>query len=240
MMSHQSKITEALPRDRSRNPSVRVYELSPAGAVHTGSPGRRAGYGLLAFFVLAASGCNGIVEAPPRATLVATFSPATADSSGIQASAPTVELPSDYQSWPVFLSDVQRTDNGQVRDLYVNEVGSTVQEGQPFPNGTLLVMDLFAAQKDAAGAPVHDSNGAMLKGALMKTFVMGKDSGWGNYVSSDLRNGDWLYSAYGPDGKTPTADPMPPCFSCHLPLGASQDWVQRYRDYFVQRGARNP
>ncbi len=155
--------------------------------------------------------------------------------SGIEPSAPTVELPSDYRTWPVFLANVQRADNGQVRDVYVNPIGATVQQGQPFPMGTVLVMDLFAAQKDDTGAPVLDGNGHLIKAALLKTFVMGKDTGWGNYVSSDLRNGDWLYAAYATDGKTPTADPLPPCFSCHLPLGASQDWVQRYADYFQQR-----
>lgn len=238
-MSYQSKVTEAQQQGCARRRAP-IGALSPlVNVLHSHLAGTRFRFGH-ALVAIAAVGCNGIVEAPPRATLTHGASQTAASSSGIQASAPTVELPSDYQAWPAFMMGVERTDNGQVRDLYVNEIGTTVQEGQPFPAGTLLVMDLFAAQKDGTGALARDGNGHLMRGALMKTFVMGKDSGWGNYVSPDLRNGDWLYSAYGPDGKTPTADPLPPCFSCHYSLGASQDWVQRYGEYFTERAARKP
>jgi hypothetical protein len=140
---------------------------------------------------------------------------------------PAVPLAPDYRSWALVLKEVQRTDSGQVRDIYVNSIGASGGKGGSFPNGTVMVMDLFAAQKDGAGNATVDADGKLVKGALLKTFVMGKDAGWGAKVDPALQNGDWLYAAYGAD-LAPLTDSTTSCFACHLPLGASKDWVHRY------------
>jgi hemoglobin len=136
-------------------------------------------------------------------------------------------IPADYKSWPKFLSEVQRPDAKQVREIYVNPLGHRTQKGQPFPNGTVFVMENYAAK------PGADSK--LAKGDLLRVFVMGKGEGWGETAPQGLRNGDWVYASYGADGKM-TADPIAPCRACHLPLTA-KDFVHRYDEYFDKRSA---
>ena len=143
--------------------------------------------------------------------------------------------PPDYRSWPRFLSTIDRHDAAQVREIYVNEVGAAARAGQKFPNGTIFVMEIYQARPHADGAPAFDPSGRLVKGPLQKLFVMGKGAGWGDAVEPQkLRNGDWVYSAFLPDGKTPTTDELAACRGCHLPL-AKQDFVPRYDEYFSRR-----
>ena len=143
-------------------------------------------------------------------------------------------LAADYKSWPVFLKEVQRPDAKQIRDIYINTVGSKTAAGKAFPNGTVSVMELYKAKENADGTLSKGANGKLEKGALLKVFVMGKGDGWGESAPAGMKNGDWVYSAYLPDGK-PAPDPIVACRSCHLPLGESKDFVHRYDEYFQAR-----
>jgi hypothetical protein len=155
--------------------------------------------------------------------------------SPINIEQPQLTVADDYRTWPTFLLNVQRSDSAQVRDIYINDVGATAEQGAPFPEGTTMVMDLFAAQKDEGGTLLTNDDGTLLKGDLLKIFVMEKQTGWGQFAESGLQNGDWMYAAYASDGHTELTDPVSTCFACHLPLGESKDWVQRYDEYFQAR-----
>jgi len=155
------------------------------------------------------------------------------------ASPPPVDgalpVPADYRSWPVFLTGIDRPDVKQVRDIYVNATGSKAVAGQPFPAGTVFVMELHKAAEGADGNLTRDAAGKLVKGDLIKTFVMGKGEGWGATVTPpELRNGDWLYAAWLPDG-TAAPDPVAGCRGCHLPQ-AGKDFVHRADEYFATRG----
>jgi hemoglobin len=144
-------------------------------------------------------------------------------------------LPGNYMVWPKFLSEVQRADVKQVRELYINHIGTKTSAGQPFPNGTLMVMELYKAKMNGetlASGP----DGKLVKGDLTKIFVMGKGDGWGQDVSDNLKNGNWVFSAFGPDGK-PLAEDFAKCRACHAPL-AQKDFVHRYDEYFDARMKR--
>ena len=143
-------------------------------------------------------------------------------------------LAADYKSWPVFLKEVQRPDAKQIRDIYINTVGSKTAAGKAFPNGTVSVMELYKAKENADGTLSKGADGKLEKGALLKVFVMGKGDGWGESAPAGMKNGDWVYSAYLADGK-PAPDPIVACRSCHLPLGESKDFVHRYDEYFQAR-----
>jgi hypothetical protein len=144
-----------------------------------------------------------------------------------------VPLPKNYKDWPKFLSAVQRPDVKQVREIYVNPTGSKTRPGQPFANGTMFVMENYAAELHGDGTPAHGSDGKLVKGNLMRVFVMSKNEGNGTKVAPELKNGDWVYASYDAAGnKTP--DPLNACRACHLPL-AGKDYVQRYDEYFAIR-----
>ncbi len=141
-------------------------------------------------------------------------------------------LPGNYMVWPKFLSEVQRPDAKQVRELFINPVGAKTSQGQPFPNGTVMIMELYKAKMNG-DVPETGADGKLIKGGLAKIFVMGKGGGWGQDVPDNLKNGNWVFAAYGSDGKA-LAEDFTKCRACHAPL-AQKDFVHRYDEYFEKR-----
>lgn len=150
-----------------------------------------------------------------------------------------LSVPDDYHGWPKFLSHVDRPDAKQVREIWINPVGARARAGEPFADGTLLVMELHAAKANPDGTLARSADGKLVKDKLAKVFVMGKNAGWGQAVPEGQRNGSWIYSAFLADGKTPSGDPIAPCRTCHLPL-TSKDFVHRYDEYFAARPIMEP
>jgi hemoglobin len=77
------------------------------------------------------------------------------------------------------------------------------------------------------------TDGKLVKGDLAKVFVMGKDQGWGDKISDNLKNGDWAYAAFDAASK-PLMEDFTKCRACHAPL-AQKDFVHRYDEYFEKR-----
>ncbi len=142
-------------------------------------------------------------------------------------------FPSDYKSWPPFLTGIQKPN--AVRDLYINPTGAEAQPGQPFANGSILVMEIYHAKKGANGEFQKDSQGKLVKNGLAKVYTMQKGKGWGMHAPEGLKNGDWIYSAFKPNGEHLEVD-YSKCRSCHQPLGNNKDYVQGYDEYFEKRG----
>src|SRR5690348_16800724 len=143
-------------------------------------------------------------------------------------------VPSDYKNWPKFLSDIQRADTKQVRDIYINPVGNSTRMGDAFPDGTISVMEIYKAREAADGTPLKGPDGKFVKGDLVKIALMGKGPGWGDTSPPELRNGDWVCSMYLADGKTKAPDDTATCRACHLPL-KDKDYIFRYDEYFQKR-----
>jgi hemoglobin len=147
-----------------------------------------------------------------------------------------LEVPAGYRGWQPFLTNVQRPDNGQVRDIYVNETGARTQAGSTFANGSMFVMELYAAVANADGTFASGADGKLVRGELKKIFLMAKGDGWGATIADPaLRNGDWIYAAYLADGTTPAPDDLITCRACHLPH-TEKDFVHRYDEGMAARG----
>jgi hypothetical protein len=140
-------------------------------------------------------------------------------------------VPADYKTWPKFLSAIQRPDAKQVREIYMNPASASGTAAKGFPNGSVFVMENYAAKADAAGTLAQGADGKLVKGDLLRVFVMGKNEGWGQSAPEGLKNGDWIYAAYMANGDK-AADPIVACRACHLPLTASKDFVHRYDEFF--------
>lgn len=143
-------------------------------------------------------------------------------------------LPAGYKAWPKFLSAVQRPDAKQVREIYMNPAAASATPAAGFPEGTVFVMENYAVETHPDGTPKTGPDGKLVKAALAKVFVMGKGKGWGQDVAEPLKNGQWVYAAYLPNGDR-SAENWGGCRACHAPLGASKDFVHRYDEYFAQR-----
>lgn len=143
-----------------------------------------------------------------------------------------VPLPSGYRAWPKFVSEIQRPDVKQVREIYVNQTGArTPASGQSFAHGTIFVMENYGAQVDATGQPVKGADGKLVKGNLLRVFIMSKGPGFGS--AGEPKNGDWAYGTFDAAGNK-TADNLGACRTCHLPL-ASKDFVFRTDEYVAAR-----
>ena len=146
-------------------------------------------------------------------------------------------IPAGYKSWTSRLMNIQRPDTKQVRDIYVNATGAANKPGGKFANGTISVMEIYAAEIGADGTPTKGADGNMVKAKLLKVFVMGKGAGWGDTAPENMKNGDWIYAGYLADAKTAAPDPTLACRGCHLPLGDAKDFFHRYDEYFQKRGS---
>ena len=142
-------------------------------------------------------------------------------------------LPADYKSWPKFLSAVQRPDVKQIREIYMNPAARQATAAGGFPNGTVFVMENFAARARADGTLETGPDGKLIKGELLRIGVMGKGEGWGRDVPEALRNGNWVYAQWMPNGQK-APDDLNGCRACHLPV-ANKDFVHRYDEHFASR-----
>lgn len=149
--------------------------------------------------------------------------PQTAPTTGPDTTATRISFPSDYATAFKRYDMVDKVDRKIVRFLYVNpQALASVKPGEPFPDGTILVMEDHEVAQEAGGAPIKGKDGRLQPTRRIKgLFVMEKRAGWGatNAFPSDKDNGDWEYAAFRPDW---TRNPikLDNCYSCHLPQKA--------------------
>lgn len=141
-------------------------------------------------------------------------------------------LPTNYKAWPRFLPTIDREDVKQIRDIYMNPVSTGAKPNEAFPQGSRFVMEIYAAASNADGSLKRDA-GRLVKGPLMHVYVMGKEANWGGDVPEAVRNGNWIYSAFKPDG-APNTPIVNTCRGCHTPL-KKEDYVFHVDRYFSQR-----
>lgn len=143
-----------------------------------------------------------------------------------------ITVPFDYLSWQKFVSTIDKSKTGQVREIYMNTLGLSAKKGGVFPSGTVTVMEIYAAKKMPSGELLKSSAGKLVKGKLSKVFVMEKGSGWASkQAAGTINNGDWSYGAYLADAKTPATKNFAACRSCHAPL-SNKDYIFRYDEHF--------
>ncbi len=192
---------------------------------------RIASYFILSVFLLASGGCNTTDSSAGKMAMDTPNSmPAAVTATGPDG---TLPLPANYKSWPKFLVDIPKGEAKQVRDIYINPTGARTSAGQSFPNGTVMVMEIYKAKTDGDKLATG-MDGRLVKGDLAKVFVMGKEQGWGEKLPDNLKNGDWIYAAYDATSK-PLMEDFTKCRACHTPL-AQKDFVHRYDEYFQTRG----
>lgn len=139
-----------------------------------------------------------------------------------------IGFPENYTEDFKLLFVFDRPNNQQVRAICGNDIAASTAEGEPFPYGSVLVMETWVSKKDADGVPVLDEDGHYIRERLTGAFVQGKEEGFGEAYGDD-RSGEWEYVAYRPDG----ASFIPPertnaCAECHLNQGGeSIDYVFR-------------
>jgi hypothetical protein len=130
-----------------------------------------------------------------------------------------VPFPEDYRSSFTLYQTVNRPDIKQVRYLYANPVAmKAAKDGKSLPDGSVLVLEQFAAKLDADKKPITGANGFYEPDRLVNYAVMARNAGWGRDIPEMLRNEDWNYAVYAPDKKLRTTVNQAECLACHKPL----------------------
>lgn len=125
----------------------------------------------------------------------------------------------------VLYTVADRPDIKEIRDIYVNpETTRMAKPGQPLPSGTVLTFVHFKAKADEKGELVKDPNGRLVRGELDRIGVMEKRTGWGVEYPEDIRNGEWEYALFRPDGTRNDKANIKACFQCHKPQ-SEQDFL---------------
>jgi Cytochrome P460 len=132
----------------------------------------------------------------------------------------SVAVPPDLRTTFVEYGVVDAVAAGQVRTYYVApEVLSAAVPGRALPDGTVLVMEVRDAQRDAVRRPVRDGAGRFVP----STHVVGL---WAQAKAA----GVWEYARFNADG-TRVADAQPDrCVACHT-TRAAQDFTYIFWKY---------
>ena len=176
-------------------------------------------------------------SSPPRGTVWA------AQATPVPKPASTedrVGFPDGYETDYRLLFVLDRPDNRQVRVIYGNEQAASAKPGEPFPYGSILVMETWRARQEPEGVVLRDENGRFQKDQLTGIFVQRKEPGFGEAYLTE-RSGEWEYVAFRPD-RTYSQPPQNTnaCARCHQDAGATRDWVFRMDLFFQNRSGAVP
>jgi plastocyanin len=170
------------------------------------------------------------VPVTPTATSAPGASPTAQPATATPRPAPTedrVGFPTGFQDDFKLMYIYDRVDNRQVRIVCGNDVAASVKQGEPFPYGSIMVMETWRAKLDAEGKVMKDPDGHFIRESLSGIFVMRKEEGFGE-AYQDLRTGEWEYVAFRPD-RSYLSPPQNTanCAACHLGSNEEKDWVFR-------------
>jgi plastocyanin len=135
-----------------------------------------------------------------------------------------IMFPAGYDTG-VLYATVDRYDVKQYREFYASaDSVKAAREGRPLPYGTTLTLVPYKAKADANGNPIKDAGGHFIKDELVGIFVMEKRQGWGADIPADIRNGEWEYQVFTPEGKVNDKANLTACYECHKPF-ANDDYL---------------
>jgi cytochrome c553 len=106
----------------------------------------------------------------------------------------------------------------QVRHFYANKLAlEAARAGKPLPDGSVLLVEVHTARLDFDDKPMTGADGFFVAEHLLAYSVMANGKGWGTDIPEMLRNGNWNYAVFTPDGKPRTIN-QAECLACHKPL----------------------
>jgi len=148
-----------------------------------------------------------------------------------------ITWPAGFAEDYVLYLQVDRHDRNRVRFMYVNpEADAQARGGEALPDGTVLIMADRDAQLDSDGNPVIGPDGRFVAtGDFTNIFVMEKGAGWGEGQPADMRNGDWDYAWFQPDGQLKPDAQYGGCFSCHA-YRDERDFTFTYAKFLIDQG----
>lgn len=106
------------------------------------------------------------------------------------------------------------SEGGTITKRYANSIAWRAAKADlPLPAASILLQVSYQAEKDASGNEVV--------GAVTSYSAMETRAGWSKAIPVLLRNGDWDYALFAPDGTRRDQLNQAPCLACHKPQEAN-------------------
>lgn len=130
-----------------------------------------------------------------------------------------IKFPTDYRATFKNYLSLDRVQNpDQVIRLYANSVALKGPDADgKFPYGSILVAEIYKALKDADGKVVQSKLGRRIRDKFALIAVMQRRQGADDKIPTPLKNDDWDFATFQPDG-TPAKKDLNACRNCHAPL----------------------
>ncbi|MGB5132605.1 MAG: cytochrome P460 family protein, partial [Steroidobacteraceae bacterium] len=130
-----------------------------------------------------------------------------------------VSFPADYRTRFTRYLTMNFPDDKQVRFFYASPVAvKAAGAGEPLPDGSMILVEVFDARLDANQDPVKGSDGFFAPDKLVGYAAMEKKAGWGAQIPEMLRNDDWNYAPFTVDKTQRSGFNQAVCLACHKPL----------------------
>lgn len=129
-------------------------------------------------------------------------------------------FPENYQTEFVKYHTIQfPAPRNQVRHYWANRTAiDAAKAGQPLPDGSYILVEIFPAKLDDNKQPIVGANGEWEVDALTAYTAMSREAGWGDAIPELLRNENWVYANFRADKTQNPAANLGTCLGCHVPL----------------------
>ena len=134
-----------------------------------------------------------------------------------------IKFPKDYKSFKNYFSGDRLSPNdAQTIRIFANDIAvkGMAKDGK-LPYGSVIAAEVYKAKKDKDGEVIESDLGRRVRTKLAAIAVMEKRKGFGANLSEDLKNGEWDFAVFKPDGSVAKKD-LNKCRACHAPLTEKQ------------------
>jgi hypothetical protein len=123
---------------------------------------------------------------------------------------------------------------GTLRHVYVDKVSAAeARRTGKLPDGTRIVMRDYAAVPDGQGG-WKTENHRLVAGKPAVVLIQQKRKAWGTTHPPEIRNGEWEYGLFTPDGKPIPINTERSCMGCHK-LVEQMDHTYIVHRYFADQ-----
>ena len=171
--------------------------------------------------------------AAPTATIMTSGSPLSASlpATAIDDLITYLSLQAGLQPALVHYATVDRPTDGMVRRMFISPVAIEALEADGrLPSDTIVMMEVYHAERDARGQLVTDAAGRLVPGALEKVLVRAQldETGMASErVPDGIRNGEWDYVTIEPARGEVGSINNTSCHACHI-VAAEWDYLFTY------------
>jgi cytochrome c553 len=139
-------------------------------------------------------------------------------------------FPRDFPKGFVLYVTSNNAELKNVRKTYINTLGfQATREGKPLPDGSVILVAIYAARLGPDKKPVIDRDGGWIVDKLTAYAGMEARASWGNDIPAWIRNDNWNYTAFTVDKKPRAEGNQAPCLACHKPLSVV-DYVFTFKE----------